>query len=136
MPPRPIRPMNSPWPIHSDQDDPRVEIDSPRPILSAPEITVQRVPMRSAIRLMMRPPVPEPSQASELASAGTERVPPNSAATSLSPTAMIQAEPNAIIMTNSATEATTQESFVSIVDGACSMNVSLPDASPDRAEPD
>ena len=48
MPPRPTRPMNSPWPIHSGQGKPSVEIDSPRPIISAPQITVQRVPTRSA----------------------------------------------------------------------------------------
>lgn len=36
---------------------------------------------------------------------------------------MIQAAPNAIIMTRSATEATTQESRVSIEEEDCSMNV-------------
>ena len=35
---------------------------------------------------------------------------------------MIQAEPNAIIMTNSTTEATTQDSLVSIVEEGCSIN--------------
>src|SRR6185312_2498076 len=123
MPPRPIRPMNRPCPIHSGQDDPSVEIVSPRPIISPPQTTVQRVPTRSAMRLMMMPPAPEPSQASELASAGIERAPPTSAATSFNATAMIHAAPNAIIMIRSATEATTQDSLVSIVEGDCSMNV-------------
>ena len=59
--------------------------------------------------------MPWPSQASALASAGIERVPPNSPAMSLSATAMIQAEPNAIIMTSNATEATIQELRVSTV---------------------
>jgi hypothetical protein len=65
----------------------------------------------------------EPSQARLLASAGIERTPPISPAMSLSATAMIQAAPNAIIMTRSATEATTQESRVSIEEEDCSMNV-------------
>ena len=123
MPPRPTRPMNSPCPIHSGQGEPSVEIASPRPIISAPQITVQRVPTRSAMRLITMPPVPEPSQASALASAGIERVPPISPAMSLSATAMIQAAPNAIIITRSATEATTQESLVSSEDDDCSMNL-------------
>ena len=70
----------------------------------------------------MMPPAPEPSHASELASAGIEREPPSSPAMSLSATTMIQADPNAIIMTNSTTDATTQDSRVSIVDVDCSIN--------------
>ena len=123
MPPSPIRPMNSPCPIHSGHGEPSVEITSPRPIISPPQITVQRVPTRSAMRLIMMPPTPEPSQASALASAGIERVPPTSPAMSLSATAVIQAAPNAIIMIRSATEATIQESLVSIEEDDCSMNV-------------
>src|SRR6185437_6366893 len=45
---------------------------------------------------------------------GTERVPPTSAAMSLSATAVIQAAPNAIIIVNSATLATTQDARLSI----------------------
>ena len=112
-PPSPIRPMNNPWPIHSGQGGPMVEIVRPRPIISEPDITVQRVPTRSAIRDMRMPPAPEPSHASELASAGTERNPPTSLAMSLSATAVIQAAPNDIPSTSSATEATAQESLVS-----------------------
>src|SRR6185437_6731486 len=96
MPPSPIRPMNSPCPIHSGQGGPKVEIARPRAIISAPNSTVQRVPTRSAMRPMMMPPTPEPSHASALASA------------------VIQAAPNAIIMMNSATEATTQDARLSI----------------------
>src|ERR1700733_2057097 len=112
MPASPIRPMNRPWPIHSGQGGPSVEIDSPTPIINAPKITVQRVPIRSAIRDMMIPPAPEPSHASALASAGTERDPLTSLAMSLSATTAIQAAPNDIARTNSATDATAQEALV------------------------
>src|SRR6185437_8518851 len=110
-------------PIHSGQGGPSVEIERPRAIISAPHITVQRVPMRSAIWPIRMPPTPEPSQASALARAGIDRAPPASAAMSLSATAMIHAAPNAIIIVNSATEATIQESLVSIEEGVCSMDV-------------
>src|SRR5689334_5297118 len=123
MPPRPIRPMNSPCPIHIGQGGPSVEIARPRPIISDPNSTVQRVPARSATRPMMMPPVPDPSQASALASDGTERAPSTSAAMSLSATAVIHAAPKAIIKTMSATEATTQESLVSIEEVDCSIMV-------------
>src|SRR3954465_12885671 len=122
MPPSPIKPINSPWPIHSGQGGPKVEIVSPRPIISEPKITVQRVPTRPAIRDMMRPPMPEPSHASALASAGTERDPPTSLAMSLSATAGIQAGPNATARIKSATEPTAQEALVSTeADGNCSI---------------
>src|ERR1700712_5506573 len=122
MPPIPIKPMNSPWPIHSGHGGPRVEIDSPRPTISEPKITVQRVPTRSAIRDMMMPPMPEPSHASALARAGTERDPPTSLAISLSATAVIQAAPNDIARMKSATEATAQEALVSTeAEGNCSI---------------
>ena len=113
MPPNPIRPINSPWPIHSGQGGPKVEIERPRPIISEPTITVQRVPTRSAIRDIRMPPIPEPSHASALASAGTERNPPTSLAMSLSATTVIQAAPNDIPRMASATEATAQEVLVS-----------------------
>ena len=83
--------MNSLCPIHSGQGEPGVEITCPRPIISEPQITVQRVPTRSAMRLIMMPPAPEPSHASALAGAAIERVPPISPAMSLSATAMIRA---------------------------------------------
>src|SRR5471030_55489 len=122
MPPSPIRPMNSPWPIHNGQGGPSVEIESPSPIISEPQITVQRVPTRSAMRPIMMPPAPEPSQASALAKAGIERVPPTSAAISLSATAPIQAAPNAISMMNSATEATSHDALLSTDDeGECNI---------------
>src|ERR1700694_1253893 len=120
MPPSPIKPMNNPWPIHSGQGGPRVEIDRPRPIIQAPDIPARRVPPRSAIRDMMTPPAPEPSHASELASAGTERDPPTSLAMSLSATAVIQAAPNDIPTMMSATDATAQEALVSTeAEGDC-----------------
>ena len=123
MPPSPIRPMNSPCPIHSGQGGPSVEIVKPTPIISAPNITVQRVPTRSAMRPIMMPPTPEPSQASALASAGIERVPPTSAAMSLSATAVIQAAPNAISHGARAPPmATTQDARLSIEEeGDCNI---------------
>src|SRR5436305_8962233 len=127
MPPNPIRPINSPWPIHSGQGGPKVEIARPRPIIVEPAITVQRVPTRSASRDMMMPPAPEPSQASALASAGTERDPPTSAAMSFSATAVIHAAPNDIARISSATEATAQEVLVSTeVAGNCSIGKDNP----------
>src|ERR1700682_2139850 len=122
MPPIPIKPMNNPWPIHSGQGSPKVEIERPRPIINEPKITVQRVPTRSAIRAMMMPPVAEPSHASALASAGTERDPPTSLAMSLSATAVSQAAPNDIPRMKSAAEATAQEALVSMeAEGDCNI---------------
>src|SRR3984893_10215685 len=133
MPPSPIKPMNNPWPIHSGQGSPRVEIERPRPIIKAPKITVQRVPTRSAIRDMMMPPVPEPSHASELASAGTERDPPTSLAMSLSATAVIQAAPNDIPSIMSATDATAQEALVSTeAEGDCNIGRRIRLADPSK----
>ena len=65
--------------------------------------------------------VPEPSQASALASAGIERTPSTSAAMSLSATAVIHAAPNAISIVTSAAVATAQEALVSIEDDDCSI---------------
>jgi hypothetical protein len=71
---------------------------------------------------MMMPPMPEPSHASAPASAGTERDPPTSLAMSLSATAVIQAAPNDIPRTASATEATAQEALVSMeLEGDCNI---------------
>src|ERR1700690_1256745 len=122
MPPSPIRPMNSPCPIHSGQDGPQLESVNPPPIITPPHTPVQLVPMGSAMRPITMPPMPEPSQASALASAGIERVPPTSAAMSLSATAVIQAAPNDIPMMQSATEATTQDARLSIEEeGDCDI---------------
>src|ERR1700738_5001008 len=114
MPPIPIKPMNNPWPIHSGQGGPKVEIGRPRPIINERKIPDRRVPARSASRDMIMPPVAEPNHASALASAGTERDPPTSLAMSLSATVVSQAAPNDIPRMKSATEATAQEPLVSI----------------------
>src|SRR5579862_918676 len=114
MPPRPSRPMNKPWPIHSGHGAPKVEIDRPTPIIRAPPSTVQRVPIRLATRPRIMPPTPEQSQASALASAGTSRAPPASAAMSLSATGVIQAPPKAISSVTNATLATVHEARLSI----------------------
>src|ERR1700736_5341071 len=122
MPPIPIKPMNNPWPIHSGQGGPKVEIERPRPIINEPRITVQRVPTRSAIRDMMMPPVPEPSQAKPRASAGREGDPPASLAMSLSATTVIQAAPKDIPRMKSATAAMAQEALISTEpEGDCNI---------------
>src|SRR4029078_9821519 len=113
MPANPIRPINSPWPIHSGHGGPKVEMVRPRPIISEQKRTAERVPTRSAMRDIRMPPVPEPSHASAPASAGTERAPPTSLAMSLRATVVIHAPPNDTPKTASATEATTQEALVS-----------------------
>src|SRR6185295_18823771 len=121
------RPINSPWPIHNGHGGPKVEIERPRPIISEPAITVERVPTRSAIRDIRMPPIPEPSHASALASAGTERNPPTSLAMSLSATTVIQAAPNDIPRMKSATEATAHEALVSTEpEGNCSIGEGNP----------
>ena len=99
--------MNRPWPIHSGQGGPSVEIASPTAIISAPNITVQRVPKRSATRPITTPLARRIRPASASGErTGTERAPPASAAMSLSATAVIQAAPNAISMVTSAAMAT------------------------------
>src|SRR3974390_3905204 len=115
--------MKSPCPIHSGHGRPRVDMVRPSPIINAPKITVPHVAPRSAIRPIIMPPAPEPSQATALASAGTERVPPTSLAISLSATTAIQAPPYDIVMMKSATEAATHDVLVSIEDEACSIRV-------------
>src|SRR5215471_13788868 len=121
MPPSPISPMKSPWPIHSGHGGPYVDIASPSPIISAPQMTVHRVPTLSAMRPIRMPPTPEPSQASALANAGIERTPSTSAAMSLSATAVIQAAPKAISIVTSATVATAHEAFVSTEEEVCNI---------------
>src|SRR5262249_2604637 len=126
MPPIPSMPMNSPWPIHNGQGGPSVEIASPSPIISELKITVARVPIRPASWDMMMPPTPEPSQASELASAGTERAPPASPAISFRATAVIQAAPNDIAKTKRAADATAHEVLVSTeAGGDCNIGCFL-----------
>src|SRR5215470_10930421 len=113
MPPNPIKPIKIPWPTQSGHGGPKVEIVRPVPIISEPKMTVERVPIRSAIRDIKMPPIPEPSHATAPASAGMERAPPTSPAMSLSATVVIHAAPNDIPRMASAAEATTQEALVS-----------------------
>src|SRR5215468_487463 len=91
-------------------------MNKPMQIDTAPNITVQRMPKRSARRPIAMPPTDEPSQASELASDGAERAPPRSAAMVLRPTAVIHSAPNESERSATQTEATIQEERVSIVD--------------------
>ena len=82
--------------------------------MMAPKITVHRTPILSATTPMAMPPAPSPTQANELASAGTERRPPVSAAISLRATMTIHGAPNETVRMTSATVATVQDSFDSI----------------------
>jgi hypothetical protein len=67
------------------------------------------------------PPAPEQSHANAMARDGTVRTPSTSAAMSLSATAAIQAEPNAISVVTSAAVATRHDSLVSIEGGDCKI---------------
>ena len=82
------------------------------------------MPKRSAMRPIRMPPTAEPNQASELASAGTERAPPISSAIGLSATEVIQGAPNDRPSRTSEIPATTQEARVSIerVSELCVVN--------------
>ena len=57
--------MNRPWPRMSCQAAPPLATSSPTATIAAPNATVQRTPMRSAIRPMAMPPTAMPTQASE-----------------------------------------------------------------------
>src|SRR5215472_6865396 len=91
-------------------------MNRPMQIDTAPNITVQRMPKRSARRPIAMPPTDEPSQASELASEGAERAPPRSAAMDLRPTAVIHSAPNESDSSTTETEATIQEERDSMLD--------------------
>src|SRR5436190_23264908 len=92
-------------------------LDSSKPIaiISAPNPTVQRTPIRSAIGPIASPPIAEPSHASAYDSAGTDRILPNSAAIDFSATMVIIGAPNEMERTASALTATTHDRPVSIV---------------------
>ena len=70
---------------------------SPTAIISEPDITTQRTPMRSASQPIRTPPHAEPSQASEKANAGTERAPPSSAAIGFSATTAMPGAPKVTV---------------------------------------
>src|ERR1700692_3123051 len=108
-------------------DGPKVDSKSPAPIITAPPMTVQRTPTRSATRPMTMPPRPAPTQTSAPAKAGIERSPLTSAAMFFSATTVIHGAPKATAMTPSTTVATTQDWRVSTdgSDGDCSMYLAL-----------
>src|ERR1700730_554081 len=91
---------------------------SPAAIISAPNTTVQRTPIFSATWPIAIPPPPEPSQASEYDSAGTDRTLPNSDAIGFSATMVMIGAPNETERMPSAVTATTQERRVSMVPAA------------------
>src|SRR5260370_331977 len=86
-------------------------------------MTVHRTPTLSAIAPIAMPPAPNPSQASELAKAGTERMPPVSAAIDLSATMMIQGAPNDSARIASTTVATIHDDLDST---DCTIFVCMP----------
>jgi tripartite-type tricarboxylate transporter receptor subunit TctC len=96
------------------------------PIITAPGITDQRMPKRSAMRPIMMPPAAEPSQTSELASAGTERASPISAAMDFNATAVIHGAPNDMPSSSNEMLATTQEERVSMDRGVSILCVVKP----------
>ena len=69
------------------------EIASPKATMTAPKITIGRIPMRSAIQPIRMPPDPVPIQTSEAAKATMDRSAPSSAAIGFSPTMRISGAP-------------------------------------------
>jgi hypothetical protein len=91
--------------------------------MTAPKITVKRMPTRSAIRPMTMPPTPDPIHIKALAKAGIERSPLTSAAMSLSATSVIHGAPKAMAIINRTTVATTHDLRVSTDENVgCSMD--------------
>ena len=89
MPALPSRPIQRPCPIKRVVCPPRLDSTSPSATISAPPMTVQRMPSRSASQPIAIPPRAEPNQASAKASAGTERALPSSAAIGFSATTVM-----------------------------------------------
>ena len=106
----------------------------PTHTITAPNITVQRTPIRSAMRPIMMPPTPTPIQPREPANAGVSRAPPKSAAMDLSATMATHGAPNENPSVTSATVATTQDVRVSMVPVGLDEYVKAT-PSPDRAGP-
>src|SRR5580704_8227793 len=104
---------------------PTLDSTSPAAIIRAPNMTVQRTPTRSAICPIAIPPTAEPSQASEYASAGTERTPPNSAAIGFNATMVMSGAPKETERMPSADQATSHERRVSIVPAAVARPATL-----------
>jgi len=86
--------MNTPWLSSNVASPPKLDRTSPVPIDSAPPMTVQRTPTRSASQPIAMPPAAEPNQASAKASEGTERGLPSSAAICFSATTVMYGAPN------------------------------------------
>lgn len=83
--------------------------------MAAPKKTVGRMPKRSAIQPKASAPVPEPSQASEYASAGVERALSKSAAISLRATTTTSGAPYENVKMKSTMVAASHEAPVSTV---------------------
>src|SRR5215510_11379772 len=90
-------------------------MNKPMQIDTAPNMTVQRMPKRSARRPIAMPPTDEPNTASELARDGAERAPPRSAAIDFKPTTAIHSAPNESDSSRTEMLATTQDDRVSML---------------------
>src|SRR6185503_14213273 len=90
-------------------------------------MTVERMPKRSAARPMGMPPKEAPSQASEYASAGTERSPPSSSAIERSPTTVIAGAAKEIAVIANAVTQMTQDPRLSTV-GMAAVEMTVEEA--------
>jgi hypothetical protein len=82
-----------------------------------PKITVQRIPIRSAIRPAAIPPRPVPIQVSAPASATADRSVPSEAAIGFRPTTMTSGEPKEIDRIASVTAAAAHDAGLSMLSG-------------------
>src|SRR5271166_6152847 len=113
MPAVPSRPISRKLLMYSCVRPPIDAIVSPAPIIVPPNITTARTPIHSATQPIAMPPQPAPMKVSPTASAGAERVAPNSAAIGFSATMVVSGAPYETLSTISATMATTHDVRVS-----------------------
>ena len=72
---------------------PIADTASPAAIITAPKITMRRMPMRSASQPIRMPPSPVPTQVSAAASEVISRIVPRPAVIGFSPTTISSGEP-------------------------------------------
>src|SRR5579875_2910675 len=104
---------------------PPAETTRPSAVITAPNITMRRTPMRSAIQPITMPPVPVPTQTSAAAKAMTERSLASEAAIGLSPTTTASGAPYEIDKIPIASVAASHEARLSTLSG-------IPRATPAR----
>ena len=133
--PPPSSPSSRPCPTSSSHAPPSEASASPAPSMAAPNTTVWRMPMRSAIQPKASAPVPEPSHAREFASAGTERVLPRSAAIGLRATTATRGAPYENVNMNSTTPAASHDLPVSTLWAAAACAARASPVGVERATP-